>query len=880
MEVKSKAIVFIVILELTVLGILHGLVVKRFEQHEHRALENTVSWLAIQAESEVAGNGFERHSDLLTSAVESGLISYARLTTAAQTVFEVGQVGIDSDTLIELAWIEESQLFIQPLAEKGPGFVRGVTGYFIGLGLLIVIISAMLGLEIQRLFSRQLERFNTAVQKLSKGDLDHRMMVVEFSEISGIAKSFNAMAVRWQEKEASLLETRDQANRASKIKSEFLANMSHEIRTPMNAIIGMTHLAKQSNRDIRQANYLNKIEQASRTLLTLINDVLDFSKIEADRMQLESAPFYLRDVCNRFSGILQLEARRKGIEILFDIAPDVPCQMLGDSARLAQILLNLGNNALKFTERGEVVLRVSVESHMGDDVMLHFSIADSGIGLSEVQQENLFDSFTQADSSITRRYGGSGLGLAICKRLVGLMGGAIWVESEPSVGSVFHFTMTTVAVSVATSCQQTKKISELFGKQALVVEENDETKRILITRLREFGIEVDAFDTAVSAYDYLLHTGGKEQHYDFLFFEWREEELRHTESLEKLVFAAKGRIGRVIPITVHERSLVARALGQHGMDYSGVLSKPFLPIDIQEVLSNSGVCQSCHYVNTDSAASAQVAASVLLRGAHVLLAEDNELNQDVAVELLRSNGIKVDVVNNGRDAIDKLRINHYDGVLMDCQMPILDGYTATRMIRKIPSCAELPIIAMTASVFESDRAEMLEVGMNDYVSKPVDVDTLFEVMARWIKPPESIDDAIDMPKEMAELSAESLPIYQDRVFEHLDTDVGIAVVSGNVKAYRMLLGKFSKTQSRCLEDFNAALSSGSHDVAVRIVHTLRSTAGNIGAVQLKLLAAEAETYLRSEADVKIYPHIALMEAEMEGVIREINQLLERESIAV
>ena len=519
-------------------------------------------------------------------------------------------------------------------------------------------------------------------------------------------------------------QARDIAEAATRAKSEFLANMSHEIRTPMNAIIGMIHLALQQDVSPKVREYLDIIENSSQSLLGIINDILDFSKIEAGKLDIEENEFYLGDILEQMSDIFRERTAEKGIELVMTAMHDVPMALIGDSLRISQILSNLLSNAVKFTDSGQIVVHVDCTERRTETARLRFAVTDTGIGIPGEKVPYLFEAFTQADGSTTRRFGGTGLGLAICKQLSLLMGGDITAESAPDVGSTFTFTI--LAKRQPEEREHVHEVPpDLTDTRVLVVDDNEAARVMAEEMLRSFRFAVESVPSGEEAIERLSSIPA--EHFGLILMDWKMPGMNGLETAK----AIREDLGYgSMPI------LIMTAFGTQ-KDFEGpdsgfidaFLMKPvkpsFLFDTIVNLFSKTGRTEQ-GFITKDSLNREAV------KGIFLLLVEDNAINQRVAIELFKVAGIRAEIASNGIEAVAAVERTDYDVVLMDVQMPEMDGYQATRHIRKNPRFADLPIIAMTANAMKGDREKCLETGMNDYISKPIDPDQLYGKLKRWV----------------------------------------------------------------------------------------------------------------------------------------------------
>ncbi|MBF0486905.1 MAG: response regulator [Nitrospirae bacterium] len=747
------------------------------------------------------------------------------------------------------------------MSKNGGTFVAEIGTKLIMYGVVPVIIITVKDVTLRKQYEKEIEGKNKELEE----KVEQRT-----HQLNQINTELQNEVLEHSKTIEELLKAKELAEAANAAKSEFLANMSHEIRTPMNAIIGLGRLMMRTDMTAAQKDYMNKISLSATSLLSIINDILDFSKIEAGMLELEVIDFELSSVLNNIAAMCVMRAEEKGVEVMFNVDSDVPLLLTGDPLRITQVISNFTSNAIKFTESGgEVVIGVKVADIDEEIVTLSISVRDTGIGIMPDVLPTLFTPFTQADSSTTRKYGGTGLGLTISKKLAALMNGDIQVRSEYGKGSEF-------IVTIKLGCLLPNEIvnyylvpEHLAGMRCMVVDDNANAREILRSVLESFNLRVAAFDSGMAAVEELRRFSEMpvDTQYRLLLIDMKMPEMGGFETIQRIHELNLPYPPVIVMITAYGRVEVRQQDEKVGI--TSLLSKPVVPSALFSTIMNAfAVNSEVHAIRHDDTEYERRRLSSLI-GVRLLLVEDNPINQQVAFETLTNAGFIIDIANNGLEGVKAVDTSHgkYSAVLMDVQMPVMDGIQATKKIREGISSEELPIIAMTAHVMKEERDKCLAAGMNDHVSKPIDIKQICDALLKWVKPvtPDTSYTAPVQPQQQAEgLLPDNLP--------GIDLASGLKMLGGNKKLFKKIIIDFKNFNINVLSDIEAALRGEDYRLAGDVIHCLKGVAGNISATALCDVVKELENMVIKKDTGHIPGCLKNMERELRTVFKAAEQL--------
>ncbi len=826
-------------------------------------LNATLSEQAADLEMQAVELDAQKH-ELLCNQEETGKVN-AMLQDILAAATEIGIMGTDVDGIITLfntgatkmlGWLPEEVIHLETPARfchaEELAQARSCSGELSGFDA-IVAGAVLLGNESREwtFIHKNGTQFVGLLLTSPVHDMD--------GSISGYLCILQDVSVR-RETEQKLIGARALAEETSRMKSDFLANMSHEIRTPMNGIIGMAHLALNTDLTPRQRDYLKKIQQSGQNLLRIINDILDISKIEAGKLSIENSSFELEATLADVISLIGEQVTEKGLELVLDVAGDVPVNLIGDSLRLGQVLINYANNALKFTEQGEIDIVVRLREQTEQHVLLYFAVIDTGIGLSAEQQGRLFNAFEQADSTTTRKYGGTGLGLAICRQLSELMGGEVGVESVEGKGSTFWFTAKLGLGHVEKRLLM--PTADLRGRHVLVVDDNANARQVMNEMLSDMSFSVDVVSSGAQAIAEIERADRERDPYEMVLMDWHMPAMNGITACNKIQSLLLAEPPQLVLVTAYGRDEVF-----HNAEVAGINNVLVKPVTASTLFDTAIRVMGNNRVEVrgiDEKSTLSLDKMKRITGARILLVEDNEINQQVAMEYLRLAGLSVDMAENGQIALNMLVDHEYDLILMDIQMPVMDGVSATIQLRLLPEYAALPVVAMTANVLDADRERCLQAGMNDFISKPIEPEVLWQTLLKWIP-------ARELPVQPP---AKPTVTAFDPEIEGIESGPALRRMLGNTTLYFSALRKFCAMQENIITSTREALDCGDRITARRHIHTLKGVGASIGANGLAADAGVLEQCLTEDCSrAEINVRLSTIEAALAQLIARVKPRL-------
>ena len=672
------------------------------------------------------------------------------------------------------------------------------------------------------------------------------------------------------ENNIQLAQLAEEAHAANKAKTEFLTNMSHEIRSPMNAIMGMAYLVLKSDIQTEQRKQIESIQRSSASLLRIINDILDFSKIEAGKLNVELAEFQLEDIIQTVIDQVNVKlAKKADVELQVRLDKELPKNVIGDSLRFQQVITNLLDNAVKFTESGDILLDVSTKE-LENEFKIMITVKDQGIGMSPRQVEKLFEPFTQADYSTTRRYGGTGLGLSICKNLIELMGGEITVNSEPGVGTTFQFY---VRVKKHSNGELLLSGFEEFHKRVLIVDDSETSLEILSDMMQSFGFSVTLAKSGEEAFSKYQQGIDDKAPYELLLVDWRMPELDGIQTIEQLKEEHPDLTPTIIMVTAYGREDVLDQANKAGID--GFLVKPVNPSLMYDTLVNI----FGDHVVEHSKAKARHTMNVNtgeLKGLSVLLVEDNEINQQVAFELLKMVGVRTEIASNGQESLEKIESGDYDLVLMDIQMPVMDGLTAAKEMRR-RGYTDVPIIAMTAHAIVGEREKSLDAGMDDHLTKPVNPEELYSTIHHYcVGKSSSQPGSASLVGQIDFADSDMVDVLTDSVIGY-DSEGAVGRCAGNRQLLAKLIVQFAEQQNATLESLFEEYVRHDPEEARAKIHNLKGVSANLGFTHLSDVAKQTETAIKAGLNSNTMDKVQLLRNELLEVLHKIEDAREADA---